>query len=271
MPYPDANAYAITTPSTSLDPRSNGLPGFIGNAHTGRATANGLAGLAMPPFAGWSTTWTGVTFDGATDILQNPTNLGLGATSDTFTAAFAFNITTAQTNTLLWGTVADGIWRVQISSGGSIVLDAMDGSTWGFTTVASGNGTVVPGADYICHIAAQASTNTVRMWLNGVERTLSAGFWFSTAPFGRPTAWAVGGIPSSTLLAGKLGLAWFDVGQYIVDPTKFAPAYALGAQLANPGARPAIGFGGVQTVANWNAGTNLGDGTGTWTMTGAVT
>jgi hypothetical protein len=88
----------------------------------------------------------------------------------------------------------------------------------------------------------------------------------------RPSAWAIGGTPGATTnrFGGSYGLAWFDVGQYITDATKFYPARALGANMENPGARPAIGFGDAQTATNWNAGTNLGDGTGTWTMTGGV-
>jgi hypothetical protein len=219
--------------------------------------------------AGWSNTWTGVTFDGTADVLENPTNLGLSATSDTFTLAMAFRLNEAKSHTLVNAVVSGGVFGVTVSSTGVMSINFFNG-VWGFGSAGVAF-TFAAGVDYVLHIAGTASTNTLRCWVNGAEQVVTVGFWFGTGAFGRPASWSIGGPAATPSLSALVGLFWFDFGQYIVDPTKFAPAYDLGAQLANPGARPAIGFGGVQTVANWNAGTNLGDGTGTWTMTGAVT
>jgi hypothetical protein len=273
MPYPDANTYAITTPSTSLDPRSNGLTGFVGNAHTGRATANGLTGFAMPPFRGWSSVWTGVDFDGTNDYLTNLTNLGL-ASNGTFTMAAAFNWDGGLGNII--GMNAGGLPLLQVTATGALVIaspTAAPPGTNGFASWESPAGTIVAGVDYVVHVAATAATNVVQVWVNGKLIAPSTGpVWYSTSNFTMPGQWAIGhGAGGSDKFNGRVGLVWFDVGQYIVDPSKFYPAYDLGAQLANPGARPAIGFGGVQTATDWNAGTNLGDGTGTWTRSGDFT
>jgi hypothetical protein len=158
-----------------------------------------------------------------------------------------------------------------VSPGGALtIVSPTNFSTAGFLAGAAPTAVIQAGVYYVLHLALQASTQTFRLWLNGVEHATTAS-WFGTGAFPKPTAWAIGGIPGGASLAADVGLAWVDEGQYITDPSKFYPAYNLGAQLANPGARPGIGFGGVQTAANWNAGTNLGDGTGSWTMTGAVT
>jgi hypothetical protein len=239
------------------------------------AAGNGFTGSRdSTPFgaAGWSTVWTAVTFDGS-DQLDNATNLGVSATFDTFTAAVAVRFTSLSTAvTLISQTSTAPLGLLGVTGAGAITISSPTNlATTGIIGAVSANGVITAGVDYIIHIAGQASTSSLGLWVNGAPVSVT-GSWLGTGAMPRPTAWAIGGLGGGTQrLTGTMGLAWFDVGQYITDPTKFAPAYDLGAQLANPGARPALGFGGVQTVANWNAGTNLGDGTGTWTMTGAVT
>jgi hypothetical protein len=152
-----------------------------------------------------------------------------------------------------------------------MTLAVFEAGVWGFVAGAVASHTFIPGVYYIVHFAVQASTNTIQVWVNGSPGSVPSPTWFGTAAFGRPTTWEIGGGSSTPELSADVGLVWFDNGQYITTPASFYPAYDLGAQLAAPGARPAIGFGNKQTPANWNAGTNLGDGTGTWAMTGAVT
>jgi hypothetical protein len=105
--------------------------------------------------------------------------------------------------------------------------------------------------------------------------------WFSGASmtnFPVPTAWSVGGTPTgSQLFAGRMSLAWMRWGwstgtaeNNITNPEQFNPIRPMGTQLANPGVRPHIGFGVAQTLADWNAGTNLGSGTGSFTRNGAA-
>jgi hypothetical protein len=241
------------------------------------AAGNGFTGSRdSTPFgaAGWSTTWTPVTFDG-NDQLDNPTDMGLGATFDTFTAAVAVRFTDLSTARCLIGhTSLAGLALLTALGGGGLTINTPSNlSTTGILGASVPGLVLVTGIDYIIHVAARASTQSLTVWVNGTEYVVTNGSgWLGTGGMPRPSTWSVGGLPGGTQrLVGRMGLAWFDVSQYITDPTKFAPAYDLGAQLANPGARPTLGFGGVQTVANWNAGTSLGDSTGTWTMTGAVT
>lgn len=225
---------------------------------------------------GWTASWTGVTFDGTNDYLTNATNLGIAATFDTFTVAVAFRATSLPGggSQLVGHTSITPLALLQVESTGSITLNTpSDLATVGMLGASiAPAGTILAGNDYVVHVAARASTGTLQCWVNGVLMPAPIAAWLSTGAMPRPSAWSIGATSGGILkFAGLMGLAWFDVGQYIVDPAAFFPASDLGAQLANPGARPAIGFGGVQTAANWNAGTNLGDGTGTWTMTGAVT
>jgi hypothetical protein len=161
-------------------------------------------------------------------------------------------------------------------------------------------GVVTPSGD-----VASIASGSRRVWLsvNGMDQQLPYGFngattvakykgnvpvdqnavtpggWFSAGAgnFTVPTAWTIGALPGGTQkFAGRMSLAWVYFGsvigaETIVDPGQFTPIRSLGAQLAVPGIRPHIGFGVAQTAVNWNAGTNLGSGTGTWTMNGAVT
>jgi hypothetical protein len=221
--------------------------------------------------AGWQAVWTPVTFDGTNDILRNTTDLGLPSTFDTFTLATAFKLNEAKSQSLINGVVSGGAVNLSLSAGGVMTLAAFNPGVWGFVAGAVSSHTFLPGIYYIVHFAARASTNTLQVWVNGSAGSITGATWFGTAPFGRPTTWEIGGGNATPSLSADVGLVWFDRDQYITTPTAFAPAYDLGPQLAAPGAQPAIGFGGSQTAADWNAGTNLGYGTGSWTMTGAVT
>jgi hypothetical protein len=228
-------------------------------------------GRAGPAYA-----YNYVVFDGA-DQLDNATNLGLAATFDTFTAAVAFRLNNLDTQVTLLGFISTaGLPLISVSGSGvgAVSLNAPTNfSNAGFVGATISGGNLSANTDYVIHVAADRTTQTVRCWVNGEERTVTAS-WLgggSTTAMPRPTAWQIGGNSSGlTRLTGRMGLVWFDVGQYITNPAAFFPARALGANMENPGARPAIGFGDAQTATNWNAGTNLGDGTGTWTMTGGV-
>jgi hypothetical protein len=250
------------------------------HATTSRKYAAFQAGLSFSgtrdstPYgpAGWFTQWTAVTFDG-TDILTNSTDLGWPATFDTLTACVAFRFTSLPGGvvSLIGHTSGSPLGLLGVGASGQLAVNSPTNfSTAGFVGGGAATAVIQAGVYYVLHVALQGSTQTFRLWLNGVEHATTA-TWFGTGAFPKPTAWAIGGVPGTASLAADVGLAWVAQGQYITDPSKFYPAYNLGAQLANPGARPGIGFGGVQTAANWNAGTNLGDGTGTWTMTGSVT
>jgi hypothetical protein len=270
MPYPSAYARGQTTPETALEGALNQIPSGVGNGHTIRGTANDIGQIGAPlnPYA---YSYTRVTFDGS-DYLSNATTLGLAA-SDTYTVTVAFRATTLGTALIGMTTgIGSAVVLGTNSSGGLLFNSPSNGSTTGYLGGTTANGTIVAGVDYVVHLALRASSNTVNVFVNGVSIGPTAGAWLGTGNFPAPTAWAIGAlVGGGTPHIGGIGLAWFDVGQYITTPASFFPPYALGSQLANPGARPAIGFGDAQAAAAWNAGTNLGDGTGTWTMTGSVT
>jgi hypothetical protein len=276
MPYPSANARGQTTPGTALEVQRNGIPGGVGNAHTIRGTANdiGMIGAPMDPYA---YAYRQVLFDG-TDYLSNATALGLAA-SDTFTAAVAvrFSNLVSGFGTVLGLTTGIGnAALIAVSAAGAVTFNTpSNGSTTGYLGGTTAAGVIQNNVDYVIHLVARASTNTISLFVNGAAVTITGGAWLGTGNFPAATAWTIGAQPGGSNPIGgggstRLGLAWFDVGQFITDPTKFWPPYDLGAQLANPGARPAIGFGGAQAASAWQAGTNLGDGTGTWTVTGTI-
>lgn len=222
---------------------------------------------------GWSNIWTPVTLGGS-DQLDNPTNLGMAATFDALTVAVAFRATSlAATTTLIGHTSTAPLPLFSVATDGSIALNSPSNlSTTGILGAAlAPAGSIVTGVDYVLHVAMRASTNTLQAWLNGVALSPS-GSWLGTGAMPRPSAWSVGGLPGgSQRLTGRMGLAWVGDGQFVTTIAAFHPPYDLGATLNGPGAQPRIGFGNLQTAANWNAGTNQGNGTGTWTMTGAVT
>jgi hypothetical protein len=284
MPYPSANARGQTTPGTALEVQRNGIPGGVGNAHTIRGTANdlGMIGAPMDPYA---YAYRQVVFDG-TDYLSNATALGL-APSDTFTVAVAvrFNNLSSASGTVLGITTGIGnAALIAVSSAGAITFNTpSNGSTTGYLGGVTAAGVIQPNVDYVIHLVARASTNTISLFVNGATVTITGGAWLGTGNFPAPTAWTIGAQPGGATPIGgsggaRLGLAWFDVGQFITDPTKFFPAYDLGTTLALPAAQPAIGFGNVQgadarsgnTAQGWNDGFNQGDGTGTWTVTGTL-
>lgn len=223
--------------------------------------------------AGWSTTWTPVTFGGSAQ-LDNPSNVGMAATFDTMTVAVAFRVTSLAGATVLIGhTSTASLGLITVATDGSVALNSPSNlATAGIlgATLAPA-ASIVTGVDYVLHVALRASTNTLSAWLNGTALS-PTGSWLGTGAMPRPSAWSVGGGTDGLLrLTGRMGLAWVGDGQFITTSSSFSPAYDLGATLNGPGAQPRIGFGNLQTVANWNAGTNQGNGTGTWTMTGAVT
>jgi hypothetical protein len=155
----------------------------------------------------------------------------------------------------------------------------------------AGNTTTDPQPNARRVVLSMNALNTVRPgvpeWTDIIpvdQGYLIAGGWFQSPPavanFPLPTAWSIGADTNgANKFAGRMSLVWMNA--YTVDIAtsdfkmtnagEFTPIRPLGAQLQNPGARPHIGFGVTQTVANWNAGSNLGKGTGTWTMNGAVT
>jgi hypothetical protein len=186
----------------------------------------------------------------------------------------AFRIDSLASNNLLLGmtTGIGGLFMAQVSSTGAIQLSSpTDASTHGFLSAASATGAVVAGTDYVLHVAVRASSQTLSVWLNNSPLSMSGTFWFGTANLTQPTAWSIGSaVGGGSNLVGRMGLMWLGWGQYITNPAAFFPAKALGNQMQNPGAQPSIGFGDTQTATNWNAGTNLGNGTGSWVVTPAA-
>lgn len=243
--------------------------------HVGLGTTLGVgltASQGRPPYS-----YNYVIFDGVNDWMSNGTNLGL-ANSSTFTAAFAFRINSLSAANFLMSMNAGGLELALINTNGSISINspfpAGAPGTSGFTGWLSAAGTIQVGIDYVLHIAADHTDDTVQVWLNGNVLTPATGATWNGTEFGTPTAWTIGSGAGGVLkLNGRLGLVWYDVGQKITAPSAFFPARSLGANMENPGARPAIGFGDAQTATNWNNNpnpVNLGDGTGTWTMNGGV-
>ena len=275
MPYPSQIHTNATTPDSALEFRSNGLTGNVGNAHTARVTTNDLSGSPKEPYASlWPSQWTAVTFDGG-DRLRNATNLGLGSTTyDTFTCAVAFQVNTAPAGDqfLISSPHSGGEFFIAFNAYRKleIVYGPGDTST-GFGFIA--DAVFDLGVAYVLHIAAKASTNELEVFLNGkrLPGTTEWGFSTPTAPFPRPTSFSIGGTSGAASYVGTLGLVWAHWGVFYNNPSAFWRPYALGAQLANPGVRPTVGFGGVQAAGDWQAGTNLGSGTGTWTPTGTIT
>jgi hypothetical protein len=279
MPYPSANARGQTTPGTALETQRLGIPGGVGNAHTIRGTANdlGMIGAPMDPYA---YAYRQVAFNGSTQ-LSNATNLGLAA-NGSMTAAVAFRLTSLATlQTLIGQTSSAPLGLFNVNVDGSVTLNSptnfSNAGVAGATIVPAGG--IVPGNDYVLHVAIRSNPNLLQAWLNGQPQTV-VGALLGTADMPAPTAWSIGGTPGGIQrMTGRLGLAWFDFGQLITDPAAFFPAKNLGTNLSNPTGRPAIGFGDTQqadamagnTAQGWNDGFNQGDGTGTWTLTGSVT
>jgi hypothetical protein len=298
MPYPDANAYAITTPSTSLDPRSNGLSGFIGNAHTGRATANGLAGTPMPPFA----------FNFVPVTVPSGAYLSRGADlTGTITAisrmTFAFTITPSDVSgvhTILQTddgiideTVRIWIETSEVSSQTKARLWLAVGSTGTTGMVAKhfvANFTPVPGQTYNVQIALNNTLGVsagVVVFINGSQYLVDAGapvdFWRNATAInlsGDVTNWRIfRGFSAANQFLGTCGLLYVVFGTtdaaYITDPTVFfnggsAKEFAAGLGTTIP--NPIILFGYDQAVATWQAGTARTPATGgNWTATGTFT
>jgi hypothetical protein len=274
MPYPDANAYAITTPSTSLDPRTNGLTGFIGNAHTNRATANGLSGSPMPPFNFNNNL---VVFDGTNDYLTRGANLtGLASTS-TLTVAFSVRPTALTLGAVLQATGGSNSVQIEIDTSGILqFVVANAGASAGVITNLTS--AFQAGTLYRVVLSFNFTANTVLAWVNGAPASTSPPTWFGTAnmPLNTVTNWRIGadftGTPAKRLNAA-LGLVVVTT-QAVTGPEAFFSG-SFDRDLGTAGTAtgltaPLVYFGCDQLAANWQAGTNRGTG-GAFTATGTIT
>lgn len=270
MPYPSANTFTsgVTTPSTALEAPVNSF-GFDGNSHTQRVTENDLQQAPMSPYI--RNPYSTVLFDGANDYVSRGGNLtGLSAPISLFTMAMQFRLESQVACSLLTSNLT-AICHLQLSSVGGLSLVASNTTEdAGFATTQLATA-IAPGRWHTIHVAGRTDTGTLTCWVNGTRTyNFSAGADLGAVNWNAFTNWRVG--INSAANGGRLHAAvrfvWFDVGQYVTDPTKFTLGN-LGAQGTGTGlTRPLVYLTG--NAAAWQAGTNGGTG-GAFTATGTFT
>lgn len=277
----------VTGPSAGSNPHAPG---------SDRAAAwTAGAGYVIPNSSAYQAPatphWSAVAANGSTR-LTNATNLGYTTPLSSVTFCLGLDITSYGNRQLIGAQFNDGIsTNAQIgtnNSGALTVAWAGQASDIGFEgqfrcpvpVGCTGTGLVPVGQMVIWHVALSFVDRTAVGYLNGIPCRLAdtsgvvgGTTWLDTAgTLPAPTQWVVGGrIPSGGNWLGRLCLVWLAPNQYLTDPALFSPSYPLGATMSAPGVQPLIGFGDDQTAAQWNAGTNKGSGTGSWTLLGGYT
>lgn len=271
-----------------------------GNPHPfdidrGRAWTAG-AGYTIPNSSAYQQPatphWSGVNANGSTR-LTNATDLGYTTALSSLTFCIGLDITSYGNRQLLGAQITDGLGfpanlQVGTSNAGSLnVAWYSANDDIGFSAnircpVAvgcTGTGLVPVGQMVIWHVAMDFANKRWAAFLNGIPSRATDGFGNDINPFpgvagtlAAPNQWVVGGrIPAGGNWLGRLCLVWVAPNVYIDNPNAFSPSYPLGATMAAPGVQPLIGFGDDQSAAAWNAGTNKGTGTGSWTLLGGFT
>jgi len=223
-----------------------------------------------------------VVFDGVNDYMTKSGNMGLGSVGYlTMACKVKFNAAGSQRMLGAWNGTNYLIqfWRnttnltLQISD-----YPAVHGiQTWTAATTLFDETT-----EWTLHVAvSKDGSGSGRAWANGVELTPKTP-WVLTPgdiDLSTITGWRIGrSFADSQDLNANLSFLWLAAGAtpdyYITDPSKFYNSAVgqptdvdLGDDGSNPGVVPLIFFGGLQTAADWNAGTNLGTG-GDFTMNG---
>lgn len=238
---------------------------------------------------------TPVSFDGSTTYLSrggNLTGIADGGAA-LFYCKFTPGVVAGSARTLLIAGVAGSTMHVNIrvTALGAVAITFQDADgDLATNTAAYPNGTVVAGETYqLCVFIDLSSgfyTTLQRIGSASDSRNQSAfisisgdaGFNWGTVP---PADWRIGAnlaVTPAAYFDGTIHALWFgtdlagwtDVDQFF-DYTGDGADVDLGDDGTLSGlARPLIFFGGRQTVADWNAGTNQGDG-GPFAMTGGVT
>jgi hypothetical protein len=224
---------------------------------------------------------TRVTFDGSNDYL---TKTGMDLSGEAPWEALLVSFTIAP------GAATDGtVMRIMESNlplGAAILIINRNASNKlvitlrrsGVTKAAITTGTsVVAGSRYNVVWSVDVKNGATKCYINGIKDTTTNTTLASNDTWGSGEITDLGigaAVAGTTKLNGSLGDLWVWWGAASALPNLDTPSVRgrwqdlTGPQ--NPGASPArIFYGGTQTVANWNAGTNLGS-LGDFTMTGAV-
>lgn len=226
-----------------------------------------------------------VVFDGTNDYMTIAAN-PFGVAPEYFSAAFYVQPESlaGATNHNLWWANAQMVLRIAASTGiPAAILQNVDGTSFNLSV---GTQAVIAGQPNLIQVAARSATSYsdsyAEIWVNGVSSQAtggspgaSGGFLFNTysqwglfATYAGGSKFGNAGGPAG----GSAGLAWITAGataaHYLRKETyDFNNIRDLGIDGSAPGVTPIVFYGGAQTAANWNAGTNQGSGSD-WTMQG---
>jgi hypothetical protein len=227
-----------------------------------------------------------VVFDGTNDYMAIASN-PFGVAPEYFSAAFYVqpeSLAASTNHNLLWAN-SQMVIRITHTTGiAYCALQNVDGAS----LIPASTVPVIAGQPNVIQIAARSATSELdswcEVWVNGVSSGRiggvagqSGGFLFNTysqwglfATYAGGSKFGNAGGPAG----GSAGLAWITAGataaHYITPGTyDFNNIRDLGVDGSAPGVTPIVFYGGKQTAANWNAGTNQGSGSD-WTMQGDV-
>ncbi len=226
-----------------------------------------------------------VVFDGTNDYMTIAAN-PFGVAPEYFSAAFYVqpeSLAGATNHNLLW---ANAQMVIRLSATTGIAYCALQNVGGVPFNLNIGTEAVIAGQPNLIQVAARSATSEANsyaeIWVNGVSSQavtgsagVSGGFLFNTysqwglfATYAGGSKFGNAGGPAG----GSAGLAWITAGataaHYITPGTyDFNNIRDLGVDGSAPGVTPIVFYGGEQTAANWNAGTNQGSGSD-WTMVG---
>lgn len=217
-----------------------------------------------------------VVFDGTNDYLLRNSVLDGSVSTTKLTFVAVINPTNVgSVFRLLHGQVAPVPLHLSVGTTGNLQLQVTDeGFSAGVSapTIPAG---IVNSVRQTIHVAVDWATSDLKVWVNGALKSNGTVYWIGTTSLNITALynpWALCANSGGTAkFAGQAGLiAMF--ADHITDPALFydggdTDIDALIAATTLP--TPLIYFGGRQTAANWNAGTNQGTG-GNFTMQGGV-
>lgn len=224
-----------------------------------------------------------VVFDGTNDYMTITAN-PFGVAPEYFSAAFYVqpeSLAASTNHNLLWAN-AQMLIRITHTTGLPVVtLENVGGTP--LTPVCTVP--VIAGQPNVIQVAARSATSAAdswcEVWVNGVSSGSTGGIAGQSGGliFNAYYQWGLfasywGNSKFGNVGGGSAGLAWITAGataaHYITQGTyDFSNIRDLGVDGSAPGVTPIVFYGGEQTAANWNAGTNQGSGSD-WTMNGSV-
>lgn len=234
--------------------------------------------MRVPYPSGVSYSHGSVTFNGTNTYLNRGANLTGIADASVVLFYAKFNLTSlAAARTLLLGT-ALGATRllVSVSAAGALAFTALDEAGDGNAGLIAGNGTISAGVTYQLQIYFDPTVGTGEYKLFPTGGPLASASITATGNVGAlgwvtdslpPDEWVIGSNATGTAyLYGSVSALWFGI-----DATGFGvnsffnESTGADVDLGTDGtlsglAAPLIFYGGRQTAANWNAGTNQGTG-----------